>query len=449
MSGTPTEAEIQTQWRNAVDVLESLRSTFDGTIAGAGGKLDTLLQSLEGEYLPGELARFATAIRSGCSALVTPQSAFTALQPIMFDYANILKADASGGFGSGYRNAADIFRALYEWFHDNTLTVESRAITFDTTPTAGGSNVGNGALSRLTVDEHDYDMEACHVEKKQLRCRGDQNSGAFENAEVFEISGVAASFDSLLRASFGSGDAARRTLTSKHAGTGEGGSLLQNSSFSTYNASGTPKFAGWTEDAGGANISQDTTNYYRSFPNARTDASLKITGGSGTVTLSQPLTAMQVRRLDPNTPYFLRVMVNPTVGTASGGTFTIKLGSQTVNTTVASMSSGWQEILVPIGTGCWFRNFNEDPFDIEIEWSSSSSGYLLVDDMIFCPWDLVDGTFWLLRGNAASHTPWLVDDILTVTDTGGAPSTGKVQWWNFVSGLGYLPSSGTPTFADP
>jgi len=69
--------------------------------------------------------------------------------------------------------------------------------------------------------------------------------------------------------------------------------------------------------------------------------------------------------------------------------------------------------------------------------------------VIFAPWDLIDGTYWCLRGNAATHTAWAVDDTLTVTDAGGAPGTGKIQWWLFVSGFGYLPSSGSPTFTDP
>ena len=64
--------------------------------------------------------------------------------------------------------------------------------------------------------------------------------------------------------------------------------------------------------------------------------------------------------------------------------------------------------------------------------------------------ELVDGTYWAIRGNAATHTPWLVDDQLAITDTGGAPATAKIQYWLWRTGLGYLPSTtGTPTFSDP
>lgn len=444
-----TEAEIQTQWKDAIDVLETLRAHVDGTICPSGGKLDTLFQALEGTYLPSDLTRFGQVIRSGLSNLISPTVAQAVINPVLYEYAQILAADASGGYGSSYRTPADIFRALYEWFVSSSATVQSRTITYDTSVTAGGSNVGNGALGRLTVDENGFNLEACNVEKKQFRCRADQNTGASKNAEVFELSGTAASPDNCLRSSYGSGDVNRSALVSLNAGTGPGGSLLTNSSFSTYNASATPKFAGWTETNGGSKLAQDTSNYYRTFPNASTDASLKITGDGTHVTITQTLSAMRTRTIDPNTPYVLRVMLNKTVGTAVGGTVTISMGGTSKAITIASLGAGWQELIIDFDANCWPRVFGQADLSVVIDWTSSSSGYLLVDDVIFAPWTKIDGTFWHIRGNAATHTPWLVDDVLTVTDTGGAPATGKLQWWLFVAGYGYLPSSGTPTVADP
>ena len=444
MSGTPSEAEVQTQWQNAVAILESLRAWADGTLAGGGGLLDDLLQDLEGEYTPPGLTGAAQRFRAGVSQLLEQGRALEFLSPIVFEYGRLVDE------GGGNTSLVGLMRALYEHFVANTLTVESRAITFDAAATLGAGNVGNGACERLTVDENNFPIEFVHVETKQLRCIADQNSGAQENAEVFEILGAAGGQDALLRHSFGSGVRSRRNLRSKHAGTGQGGSLLRNSSFDIYSASATPsKFAQWTETTGGANITQHTANFYRTNPGATVDGSLRINGGAGTVTLKQTLANMRISALDPEVPYFLRVMVNKTVGTAVGGTFTIRLGSVAVNTTIAAMGANWVEIMVPVGQNCWPRNFNEDPFDIEIEWSSSTSGYLLVDDVIFVQWDEVDATYWCIRGNAATHTPWLLDDKLEFTDTGGAPATGKIQWWLFVAGLGYLPSSATPSLADP
>ena len=454
MSGTPTEAEIQAQWAAAVDILETTRAFVDGTLAVASGKWDTLEKALEGDYLPVELAAWANNNRAACSDLISPGRAAAALTPILFEYMARIDSDATGtqGFGSGKRTVAEMFRALYDWFIEKSYTVESRAISYAASPTAtGASNVGNGTISRLTVDENGQDLEAVTVEKKRFRCIADQTSGVNEHAEVFEVIGEAASFDAVLRASFGSGSGANTTIVSKNAGSGNGGSLLTNSSFSTFDST-TGLFTGWTETAVPVgSVDQDIVNVYRSHPGAQLDASLELTGGLGTITLTQTLTAMRVRRLDPDRPYQLRVMLNADIGTvANGGSVTIRCGSVSASVTIADLvTNGWVELALPFTASCWFRTFNEADFAVEIEWSSSTSGTVLVDDVIFAPLDLIDGTYWFLRQNNATPVSWLIDDVFTFVDTGGAPATGKIQWWLWVAGLGYLPSSGTPTFADP
>ena len=177
---------------------------------------------------------------------------------------------------------------------------------------------------------------------------------------------------------------------------------------------------------------------------------IAFTGGSGTVTVSQSLEDMRQKNLSTAVPYFVRIMVNKTVGTASGGSVTLRMGSQSVTTAIASLGSGWVEMVVGTGIDAWFREFNEADFAIDIEWSSSTSGYLLVDDVIFTPWTLIDGTYWMVRHNVASPVSWLVNDTLEFTDTGGAPATGKIQYWLWVAGLGCRPSTtGTPTFTEP
>lgn len=444
MSGQPTEAEIQTQWQNAVKLLESVRAFADDNIVGAGNVMDALLQSLEGTYTPQGLANFAQKVRSGLSSVVSVAIAREALTSILWEYGPYIED------GGGFRDPATLSAALYDYFVANGLTVQSRDISYDVTPTAGATNVGNGTVSRLTVDANGYNCEDCTVETKLWKCIRDQNSGEREHAEIFEVMGAAESPDALQRAQFGSGLSEMKQVRSHHAGSTLGGSLLKNSSFSNFNALSTPKYTGWTEAAGGSNLAQDSTNYYRSHPGATVNASLRINGGGGTVTIKQTMQSMSVAQLDPASPYFLRAMVNKTVGTAAGGTFTIRLGRSTASVAIASLAAGWNELHIAFDEDCWFQNFNENPFDVEIEWSSSTSGFLLVDDVLFAPWDLIDGTFWFLRGNAATHTSWLVDDTLEFTDTGGAPEDAIMQWWFGIAGLGYLPSTtSTPTVEDP
>ena len=442
MSGTPSEAEIQAQWVAAVDILETLRALYDGTIMPAGGNFDVLIQALEGQYTPAGLTSAIERTRSLLASAIDSGAALAYLTPIIYEYGNILGASAGGGFGSGYTDVRQLFRALYEWFHATGVTVQSRALTYGT---MGRSAFGNGVCSRLTVDELGYNLEACHVEKKLLRCRNDQYSGAAKWAERFEMLGEAASSDALLRAAFGSGQLANRALDSRHGGSGAGGSLLTNSSFSQFASSA---FTGWTETTATGNIAQDTTNIYNEAPGTSTNGALRINSGA-TVTMKQTLAQMRTRRLDLNVPYFARVMVNKTVGSGLGGNVVLRLGTNSKTVAVSALSAGWNEVVLDFDEDLWPRNFVEDPLDFEIEWTSPSSGYLLFDDAILTPWDLVDGTYWLIRTNNASPVAWQTNDLMTFTDTGGAPATGKIQWWCFVAGLGYLPSDVTPSFADP
>jgi hypothetical protein len=192
-------------------------------------------------------------------------------------------------------------------------------------------------------------------------------------------------------------------------------------------------------------VTQDTTNTYRGSPGTASadDASLKLTvATSGTVTLKQTIDTMSISEINPNTPYFFRVMVNADIGTAAGGTVNIRCGSKTASQTIANLlTNNWVELRIGDDalpgaedpSDCWPRNFNEDTFDVEIEWTGGTGGYLLVDDVIFVPWDFIDGTYWAIRANHAT-----------------APVSAKIQWWLFQAFGAYLPhTTGTETFTEP
>lgn len=450
MSGTPSQAEIETQWVNLVAMFEDAREHFDDVQAADGGLMDVLLQSAEGTYLPNAIDGAVRNVRGRMSEIVSPGVTSSALLAVWYEYArSVLKPDATGGFGSGYSSPADVFRAIFDYFNEAGRTIKSRNITYDTSGTAGGSNAGNGALARVTVDDFGNALEAVTVEKKQLLCRRDQNTSAKREAEVFELSGTAASPDNLVQEGAGSGDGARIQLTARHAGTGVGGSFLSNGSFSNF-VSGTG-FNNWTVTGGGT-VSQDTTTTYRGFPGEAVAASARIDAGGGTTTLTQTLEDMSTTRIALDRPFLARVMVNASAGSGTGGDINFNVGNQQVTVSVASLSAGWNEVLLPLDTNCWPRNFlpGSSEFTVEVEWDSPTSGYVLFDDMLLAPMDLMDGTYWALRANDGTPVPWAVDDILTVTDTGGAPADAKLQWWCVRSGFGYLPSTtGAPSIADP
>lgn len=459
MSGIPTEAEVRAQWRAVVDVLEESRNFFDGTLAGSAGLFAALNATLEGEYTPTTIPNLLAGFRAQASSMVSADTARAMLEPVLYEYFNSSEIRASAtdtGYGSGFTDLDEVWSALYDWFDANSYTVQSRNITFGSVSAAAG-NVGNGSMARLTTDAKGYTREACTPEKKIFRCIGDQNSGTKEHAEIFEVVGDQASRDSLLRLVNGSGESQRTTIRERNAGSGAGGSLLTNSSFSSFTSGASAqKFRGWTESFAGAavlaDVTQDTTNFYRSFPNATVDASLRIdmNSASDTVTLTQTLDDMRVAQLQPLTPYFFRVMWNREVGSATGGDITIRMGSST-GTVALAAQTGWNELLIDTGVLYPLGFASAGTFDIEIEWSGGTSGYVLIDDVIMAPYDLVDGTYYCIRQNAASPTAWRVDDALYLTDTQPGPQTeGKLQYWAYIAGLGYLPSTtGAPTVTDP
>lgn len=448
MAGTPTEAEIQTQLQNAVKYLEDMRNFIDGTVADGGGLWDVLEQSLEGRFTTA-IAGVVRANRASMSQLIGPGNARALLFPILREYSDILAADATDGYGAAYTNEVELIRALYEFLDDNSDTINSRDITFDTSATAGGSNVGNGAMGRVTVDARGYDIENVHVERKDFRCRADRNSGTQDQAEVFEFVGEPQGADQIRVPDFGSGDPFRGSIVNTNAGPGRGGSILTNSDFQTYSASATPRFSQWTL-VSGTTPTQNTTDYYQKLPGAQASADGHSAqfGANGKIAQTIALQS-RGRRLDPTFPYFCRLMYNRQVGSGSM-TLTLRLGSQSASVAL-SAQTGWNELLIPLGTGCWFENFNEADLDVEIEVSSYSSGYVLVDSVILAPMTRLDNTYWVLRQNNTSPVNWLRDDTLRFTDTGGAPATGKIQYWLWRAFNRYLPSAsgGSETIADP
>ena len=471
MSGTPTETEIQSMGTNLVDILEKIRVQADGW-AIFGGEFDVLEQSLEGDYMP-EVASATAALRAQCSDLVSAGQALNFIGPLLLEYGKYISDNAAGGTsGTGQGAVAtdlpSLMSALYQHMVDTSLTVQSRTITHDTSASTsngdGAAIVGNGAMTRLFTDHKAYEMEGCTIERKTFHCTQDQNTGAKEEAEVFSVEGEAPSFDWLgknradVAGQLGSGELG--SIISLNAGSDRGGSLLHNSSFSDYTATNTPKFDSWTQTIAGTtasagDITQSTgtaeTNYYRDYPNSTTSAALKITGGGSgddSYTFTQALAAMRITSINPNRPYFLRVMYKSD-GTAVG-TLKLRLGSTEESVTISG--STWKELFIAADENTWGSVFNEDGFGIDIEWESTAAGgVLLIDDVLFAPYTFIDGTYWVLRQNAASSLkPWLYGDTLEFTDTGGAPATGEINYWLYRTGLGYLPhTTGTPTWADP
>lgn len=435
----PTQAEVETYWKAVVDVLEDDRASADGTIVG---NLNTAQQAMEGDYVAVMGAASLATWRGVRSGALTRDAAAAMLTPVVHEYAKFIASPGAG------RDLGRCLADLYVYWKENNRTLKSRNISY-ASGSMGGSNAGNGSLSRLTVDENNYRLEGCYVEAKKLKCIKDAATGARRHAEKFDLYGVEGSIDSLDVVNHGSGD--RVEVYSHHAGGGDGGSLLRNSSFSEYNSAGTvtTKFPGWTIDTLG-NVTT-SANYFRGFPGSAenttggpSDLSMDITNN---VVVYQRLTDAGIT-LDPALPYFLRVMLRRR--SSATGTFTLRFGGQNVTQALSGLTNDvWTELLITVGQKNWPKYVDEQNLDISLELASyGGSGSLEVDDVLFAPFDMFDGTWWFLRGGS---TPWLLDDSWSGTDTGGAAADAKLQYWLQWAFRGfYLPSTtGTPTVSDP
>ena len=397
------------------------------------GKEDGLVQVLESDYANQVLAGVANARRQ-LAGVISRGAARGIIRPLLDGYIKHIvgKAVPSGD--------QDVFDILYRHFHDNSLSVESRAFTFNAAA-AGGSNVGNSTVLRLTKDENNYDLEAATAEAKEIRCIQDRNTGAPLDAELFRMLGAPRGVDDLQLA--GSGATMEIRALNHQA------SILQNTSFESFSgtAAAPTAITGWTSSVtvDSSKYTFDSTNVYRAMQSVTTPYALNIKATSNIV---QKLSTFN-RKLNPQTPYFLQLAWNRQVGSATGDLL-VRLGG-TSNTVTAAAQTGWNILRVPstIGQNCWYKGFDEQDLDISIEWTRTG-GELLIDDVILAPFTPFDGTWYAITANATgatAHAPFLKDDIFTVSDTIAADSI--LQYWFYRVFGRYLPHSGSPTIADP
>lgn len=435
---TPTRADLYTQIQNVVDLLEEMRKFGRVNSKNVIGMLDTLEQSLEGDYLD-ELTAAAEAFRSNAAANVSPALAAAMLRPILKQFCKsvITRGDINSD--------ASMLAEMYKYFRENSQRVQSRVFSFGT-PAAGGSNVGNGQIIRLNKDQYNFDIENQFVDAKRALCIADFQTGTLRGNEVFQLLGQSPSRDDLQR----SGSGAEGTLVGKTADD----SLLYNASWTNFSntASAPTAVTNWTgTDLTGASVTIsssyctfDSTNYFRAAPSdGSTSYAIKLVAS---LRLSQKLSVRGTKLLT-NQPYLLAIAWNRSPGSAIG-TLNIRLGSVTTTVTVAAQS-GWQVTTVPnpVGQSCWYRNFAQDDMQVQIEWIRTS-GDLLLDDVLLLDGTPFDNSFYWAIPSSGTWTPWRFNDQYTWADSATDSKIQKWIWWAFQA---YFPHSNgsSITLSDP
>jgi hypothetical protein len=152
------------------------------------------------------------------------------------------------------------------------------------TPTAGGSNVGDGRLIASVLDATGAQMDYLFAESLKYRCTSDGQGTGTAGSETFTLYAPVAQADPLAF-DWPLGSGASGSLTAVSAGlNNSGGNVLQNSSFATFTTAHTPD--NWPIDVGtaGTSILQATGS------NAYTDSSgLAFVGdGAELTSVEQP-----------------------------------------------------------------------------------------------------------------------------------------------------------------
>lgn len=419
----PTEAEIQaaiSAWVMQFQQLKSACATYETREA-------TYLLAVPTDVQP-RGATAAAATRAALNAILA--NAGSALPDLFTTYFRVA--------GFSFANFDDGWNQLVAYMVANSKAIKTRAITFDT-PAASGSPVGTGLVRRLTKDRYNGDIESAFIEAKTITCDVDQwTQGGQLGSEVFTLRGAAAKKDGIVLA--GSGVVRQFVAVGGVAPTS---TYLDNASFDllTGTAAAPTAINGWT-----ANVTVDSSNfvfeestYYRTSQGVLTPRALRL---KANCKLTQRLKV----GWNPNQPAYLELAFNRQDGSADG-TLTIRLGGKSKAVTL-SAQTGYNVLRIDATSDAYFKNWNDGAsLDVEIEWSSRTTGTLLIDSMVLCPWQEVgDGTFLVVVPGA---TAFKKEDAYGWTDT--ATDAAIIQYW-IARALGrYLPSAsgGSITWADP
>jgi hypothetical protein len=411
----------------------------------ASPNFDTLHQTLRaatsGDYKAQVLAA-AQNMRGGLSSLLSPAATRALLSPAMLDIARAIDAPE--------RDYDGIMRRLYDYMHANSKTINSRGLTRGS-PSAGGSNVGNGTVYRVTSDALGYALESSTSEVKTLLCIADQTSeGGEKHREVFEVRGAEA-LDDLFRGGTG------LVTQIRCLDVRDSAAILRNPGFDTFSgtapAAGSPatpsavtSITGWTLDSvTSVTVGIDTPSPYRT-PVGETAA--KWVRFAANRTMTQAISAVTRAKFRRDVPYIFQVAVYRE--SSCDGTLTISVGAVSRAVDMTTLSNGaWNVVDVPDpqGANCWYDNMAENDMDISFALTSRTTGALELDDIVFAPMTAIDGAFVALVGGA---TPFKVKDTFTITDS--EATRGINQYWiSHRAQAQSLPSNnaGGETEADP
>lgn len=456
----PNFAAVMEMIAFVAKIMDELETYTATSSTGLIATVEAARNDLEGDYA--QLARegLAASLRE-VNAPLSKAGARRVLDPLLRQAAIAISYPNPQG------PIEDIWEALYDYFVANSQSLNDPADTVDTSYSAGGSNVGNGEVVVLTVDEEGNKL-GWLTDSWTLECVADARTLGVEQREQWQLRGTDRRPDNLDYTGTGLIVNGIRTLAADLSK-----SYVKNPSFNTYTLDGSSQLTSlngaWTQNTGAnlyTNLSINTTYSARVTPGDTAEVSLQFNGDE---TIYQDLVSVNGSRINPNYPFLIDVAVAK-VGTPTG-TITLRLsgtlGSGGVSASLAHTSmtgSGtFDRLRIAIGANCWPKNFNANDLKLQIALASSGSisgsAYFLVDDITFTQLNRVGrygdpregrGSMGIYLGVVGGSTPFVKGDVFTAADSLGG--TRGVNDWALtkIAQYGRLPldNGGTETVAD-
>jgi len=441
---TPTAGEINGTLTNCVKLTSDAIADAPTWVT----TIDSAEQAAEGDFQAGSTVGGLASQRAALSGAINPgflRAHWRAWALERFRLANypLISPDDPVGW----------FR-LHRILHEANETFNDRETTVPATGSAGGSNVGDGTLSVLAVDWEGYKLQLPTTETKTWECMVDQGLGALKHNTIWRVRGQDASKDLLDETGSGGIWDDIPAMFSGFVGRGGG---LQNPSWDTAHSGSTAtKVDGWTIAGTPGDVTEETTNVWRTEPGVATSRSLEIAAGSDTI--SQALSVQRIRAISEWTPWQLQLAYKKTAG-GDTGTITLHCGSKSQAFDISTPAdTNWNIIRLDMDKDLYYRNWFEDAPDIKVQWASTSD-VVWFDGLMFAPMTYIDGLWWWLTGGG---TDFLKRDVFTHAVTGGtwanAEAMNSLRWaaregGAFGAGLPIVnmpvADSGAETIADP
>lgn len=402
---TPTQTENETKFNNSTKFLEAVR--IRGTLTttySVEALMDALIQSAEGVYSE-DWIKAAKAIRKNYSDSIAPAKVQALLGPILKEEARRIGLQTSD-VNALLSPSDDGTSSLYDDFIANGRWLDSRAISWGTL-TAGGSNVGNGEMLRVTVDANGVPLEGAYAPKDTpitVACTRDANGGATVHEETFEIRGRDKGADELDEK--GSG----LKTTSRSKSSNQSTNKLNNPSFSqrtpTTDNTTLTALSGWTVTTSISNIKGYTSDYYRSMGAETTPGCIEFQDNE-TIT-----TQYRIRSVDRTKPHVIQVAFKRE--NSCDGTLTLTVGAVSKAVTL-SAQSGWTILRIDLDENSWPASWDTSgDVKLSIALASRTTGQVKLDDIVFEPMDYHDGAYYAPVGGS---TRWAVADVYTSSDS--------------------------------